>query len=148
MAVTPGWLSGTGVRMAVGGKVILGAKDCSVNLKPKYAQIKNKDTAGSNEQIAVGVDWTMNCNAHTTFTTDTNKTTHTVLFAAALAQTKLTLTFSMMTTAASPVPNAGDQLYTGFAYIDDASLKATLDNPVDSTYNFIGSGSLVQSVAV
>ncbi len=147
MAATTGWINGTNLRLAMGGKVILGATDCSVNLKPKFTSIKNKDTAGFNELLPNGVDWTMNCSAHVTFATDANKTTNTVLMTAALAQTKLTATFSVMTSALIPIPNAGDQLWTGFAYIDDASLKATLDNPAMATYNFLGSGSLVQSVA-
>jgi hypothetical protein len=147
MAVTPGWLNGSAVRIAAGGKVILGAIGCKVNIKPKFTAIKNKDTAGFNEQLPNGVDWTMSCNGHTTFTTDTNKTTTTVLVAASLAQTKLTMTFSMMTNVASPVPNAGDQLWTGFAFIDDASLDANLDNPMTANYNFLGTGTLVQSVA-
>ena len=147
MAATTGWLTGKNLRMAVGGKVILGATKCSYQINPTYADILNKDTANYTELLPDEITWTMNVDAHLTAVTNANKTTHAVLLAAALAQSQLVATFSVMTTATTPIPNSGDQLLTGNVRIDGLGVDADVKGPAMGKYSFKGEGPLVQTTA-
>lgn len=147
MAATTGWLKGKHLRLAVGGKVILGAVKCSYQIDSTFDDILNKDTANFDELLAGKISWTMAVDAHMTAVTDANKTTHAVLLTTALAQTISVATFAIMTTAASPVPNSGDQLLTGNVAIVGLGADADVTGPAMAKYNFKGSGPLVQTTA-
>jgi hypothetical protein len=147
MAATAGWINGNNLRMAVGGKVILGATSCSYMIDSQFNEVLNKDTANFDELIAGKISWTMNCDAHLTMTTNANKTTHSVLVANHLAQTIVVATFSIMTNVTTPVPNVGDLLLTGNVASTGLGVDSGVGTLATSKYSFKGSGPLVQSIA-
>jgi hypothetical protein len=147
MAATTGWIRGKNLRMAVGGKVILGATKCSYQIDSSFSDVLNKDTANWDELLADKMSWTMNVDAHLTMTTDANKTTHTVLLTNHLAQTIVVATFSIMTTASTPIPNAGDQLLTGNVACTSLGVDSDVSGLAMGKYSFKGSGALVQTTA-
>ena len=147
MAATTGWIKGKNLRMAVGGKVILGATNCSYQIDSTFTEVLNKDTANWDELLADKMSWTMNCDANLTMTTDSNKTTHTVLLTNHLAQSIVVATFSVMTSATTPIPNAGDQLLTGNVASVGLGVDSGVTGPAMGKYSFKGSGALVQTTA-
>ena len=147
MAVTPGWIRGKNLRMAVGAKVILGATRCSYQITPTWSDVLNKDTANYDELLADKISWTMSCDAHLTMVADANRTIHSVLVDAALAQTVLVATFSVMTSGANPIPNSGDMLLTGNVGIDGLGGDADVAGLAMGKYSFKGSGALVKTTA-
>ena len=113
MALTTGYALGRLVRFGlVGGKVLANDKNSKLSIKANYIDVQNKDDYNK-VKIYDSTEFSVTVGQDVKWDTNANRTTFEQVLDNVLAGGIMPFTWSIHTTAASPVPNSGDKLLTG-----------------------------------
>lgn len=148
MARTTGYVKGYLNRIGlIGGKVVKNEKDAKLSIKASFDSIMNKDDIAP-RKILSEVTYSVTFGQDVKFDTDTTRTTYTQLMDAILAGTEIPFVWAIHSTIATPVPNSGDDVYTGALVSTGLDSTANVKGQMMADATMEGSGPLVKSVAV
>jgi len=129
------------LRFKFDDKFFLHATSCKLDFTTKLEEIATKDTNGT---ISIPSNYTWNGSTEALMSNlpsgDTTHVTFDTILAAKLAGTEIDVEFTTDAT--------GDIIYTGKAYIENASITANVGESVKVSIGFKGNGDLNQDIVV
>lgn len=138
---------GQNFRVFVDGLCIAAAKSCSLEETAELEDISTKDSTGMAKENSVkGKGWNGSADALVLNEFDETAKTILPLLNAIIAGAPVTIKFCETTGGMNRTAKTDSEVtYTGYAIINDVTLKATVNEEISLSVKFIGYGPLNQT---
>jgi len=131
-----GIYNGTKLRLGFDDKKLLHTTSCKIDFQTKLEEIATKDTDGT---VVIPSNYSWSASAEALVANlpsgDTTHVTFDTLLAAQLAGTEIDINFT--------TDETGDIIYTGKAYIENASITANVGESAKVSFSLKGNGNVV-----
>lgn len=143
-----GKIKGQNLRIAIGGKYIAFATNCTVHVSAELEESSTKDsTNGWQEQEVTGLNWDISVDALYSVDTDASGINGVDALDLILAGQEIEVAFNLTEGDKNREQVASSVEYTGKAFVNDISVQAQNRQNTTYTLQATGNGALTKSTA-